>query len=426
MSAERPTRVRYTIVLLALLVDMMSYIDRVCISVAAPAIEDQFALSKSEMGMVFSIFSLAYFLGQTPWGMAADRFGARWIVTGAILWWSGFTALTAVAWSYASLLVIRFLFGAVEAALSPAIASAFSRWVPVAERSTAFGAFLSGGRIGGAIAPPIAAFLLLRYGWQTMFVTFAAVGVVWAVLWQWWYRNRPGEHPRINQAELEQIEAGVALEGPAADETPGPWKLLRGSPRLVLLLGVAFGYTVMWQFYITWFPTYLLEARGFALETASFIAGLPFLFGVAANWIGGLLTDALCRRMPPTRARGIVGFYALLAAGGLMSAGIWLPWATPGAVLMALAAFAGDMMLGAFWASAIAIGGKAGGTAGGLGNAASNLGGFVSPAVIGWALDVWGDWNAVLMVTVAANVIAAVLWRLAHRSAETSPKGAAA
>lgn len=415
MLGERPTRIRYTVIGLALLVDMMSYMDRVCISVAGPSIETQFGLSKSELGMVFSIFSLSYFLGQTPWGMMADRFGARWIVTGAILWWSGFTALTAAAWSYASLLAIRFAFGAVEAALSPSIASAFSRWAPVTERATAFGAFLSGGRIGGAIAPPIAAYLLVQYGWRTMFVTFALLGVPWALLWGWWYRNSPREHPRINQAEVDQIEAGLAVEGPKTERRKGPWELLRSSPRLVLLLGVSFGYTVMWQFYITWFPTYLLEARGFDLETASFIAGLPFLFGVASNWAGGLITDGLSRRMPPMQARRIVGFLALVSAGGLMTAGVFLPWALPGAILMALAAFAGDMMLGAFWASTIAIGGNAGGTAGGLGNAASNLGGFVSPAAMGFALDAWGDWNGALMLAVAANLIAAGLWLLAHR-----------
>jgi MFS family permease len=413
----RPTRIRYTIVLLALLIDMMSYMDRVCIAVAGPSIEAQFALSKSRMGAVFSIFSLAYFLGQTPWGMAADRLGARGIVTAAILWWSAFTAFTAAAWNYASLLVIRFLFGAGEAALSPSIASAFARWVPVAERSTAFGAFLSGGRIGGAIAPPIAAYILLRHGWRAMFAVFALLGIVWAAVWHWWYRNTPAEHPRINREEIDQIEAGIAAESSSEAGTPGPWALLVRSPRLVLLLAVAFGYTVMWQFYITWFPTYLIESRGFTLERASFFSSLPFAFGVAANWVGGLLTDALCRRMPPYRARRIVGFFALLASGLLMLGGIWLPSPAPAAFLMAFAAFSGDMMLGAFWSSTVAIGGKAGGTAGGLANAASNCGGFVSPALIGWALDRWHDWNAVLMLTVAANTVAAFLWLAANRPA---------
>ena len=207
----------------------------------------------------------------------------------------------------------------------------------------------------------------------------------------------------------------MAVEGQLGAERPGPWRLLSGSPQLLLLMGVAFGYTLMWQFYITWFPTYLIEQRGFSLERAGLLAGLPFLFGVAANWVGGLLTDALCRRMAPSRARRLVGFSALLSAGGLMLGGILTPWALPGALLMALAAFAGDMMLGPFWSSAVSIGGNAGGTAGGLANAASNLGGFASPVIIGWALDRWGDWNAVLLLTVAANFAAAALWWPANR-----------
>ena len=412
---KRPTQIRYSIILLAVLVDMTSYMDRVCISVAAPSLEQEFALSKTQMGWVFSIFSLAYALGQTPWGMLADKVGARGIVSGAIVWWSAFTALTTAAWNYTSLLAVRFLFGAGEAALSPAIASAFGRWVPVTERSTAFGAFVSGGRLGGAIAPPIAAVLLLNYGWRTMFVTFAWLGVVWAVVWWWWYRDKPSEHPRINQVEIELIEAGIAEDGPARTDLPGPWRLFRRSPQLAMLLGVSFGYTVMWQFYITWFPTYLIEQRGFSLERAGFIAGLPFLFGAAANWVGGLLTDWLSHRMSPSRARQLVGFCALLSAGTLMLVGLLTPAAVPGALLMAAAAFAGDLVIGPIWSSAIGLGGAAGGTAGGLLNTTSNLGGFASPVVIGWALDVWGDWNAVLMLTVLANFAAAALWWPANR-----------
>jgi len=123
--------VRYSIVLLALLINMVCYTDRVCIAVAGPEMRKAFGFSQTEMGFVFSIFSLSYFLGQTPWGMLADRMGSRSIVAFAIAGWSVFTALTASAWSFVSLLAIRFVFGGLEAAFSPSVASAFSRWVPV-------------------------------------------------------------------------------------------------------------------------------------------------------------------------------------------------------------------------------------------------------------------------------------------------------
>ncbi|MBM3773967.1 MAG: MFS transporter, partial [Acidobacteria bacterium] len=203
-----PSRVRYQIVFLALVIDMISYMDRVCISVAAPAMRTEFGFSPTRMGAVFSIFSLSYFLLQAPWGMLADRYGARGIVATAILLWSGFTALTSMAWNYASLLVTRLLFGASEAALSPSIASAYGRWIPVSERSTAFGAFLSGGRIGGAMAPPVAAWILARHGWRAMFLAFAGLGAAWSVVWWAYYRNHPREHPGVTEAELKVIEAG--------------------------------------------------------------------------------------------------------------------------------------------------------------------------------------------------------------------------
>ena len=274
---------RHRIVLLALLINMVCYTDRVCIAIAGPELRRNFNLSQTELGFVFSIFSLSYFLGQTPWGILADRHGARGIVTFAIAGWSLFTALTATAWSYVSLLTIRFVFGGLEAAFSPSIASAFSRWIPIQERATAFGAFLGGGRLGGALTPPIAGYLLLHYGWQAPFVVFGAFGLLWAVAWYAVYRNRPPDHPPVTIAT--------------------PWAALLRNPRMWSLLGTAFGSTLLWQFYITWFPTYLREQRGMSLTEASYYAGLPLLFGVAATWAGGFLTDLLTRRLGPRPAR---------------------------------------------------------------------------------------------------------------------------
>lgn len=381
---------RHRIVVLALLINMVCYTDRVCIAIAGPELRKTFGLSQAQMGLVFSIFSLSYFLGQTPWGMLADRYGSRGIVTFAIAGWSVMTALTAAAWSYGSLLVIRFVFGGLEAAFSPSIASAFSRWVPVNERATAFGAFLGGGRLGGALTPPIAGFLLLRYGWQAPFVVFGLFGLLWAVAWYAVYRNRP------------------ATEAVAAE--PVPWGSLVRSRRLWCLLGTAFGATFLWQFYVTWFPTYLREARGMTLTESSYYAGLPLLFGVAANWVGGLLTDWLSRRTDDRRARTWIGFVSLTVGAGLFGAGIWCGDPALGAVLMGSAAGAVDLYLGAAWSSATDIGGGSGGAVAGVMNAASNAAGFASPALMGWVLDQSHDWNAVLYLSTATTLGAAVLW----------------
>jgi ACS family glucarate transporter-like MFS transporter len=393
---------RHRLVLLALVINMVCYTDRVCIAIAGPELRKSFGLSQTEMGLVFSIFSLSYFLGQTPWGALADRYGSRGLVAFAIAGWSLFTALTAAAWSYASLLVIRFVFGALEAAFSPAVASAFSRWIPINERATAFGAFLGGGRLGGALAPPLAGFLVLRYGWQAPFIVFGAFGILWAAAWYAFYRNPP---PAASQTQSEPI----------------PWAVLLRSRRLWCLLGTAFGSTFLWQFYITWFPTYLREQRGMAITEASYYAGLPLLFGVAATWVGGFLTDLLSRRLGDRWARTLIGFVSLSTGAALFTIGIWHPAPALGALLMASAAGGVDLYLGAAWSSATDIGETSGGAVSGLMNAASNAAGFASPAIMGLVLDRFHDWNAVLYLSAATTVTAAVLWLFVNPRRTVSP-----
>jgi MFS transporter, ACS family, glucarate transporter len=400
--------VRHRIVLLALLINAVCYTDRVCIAVLGPEISRTFDFDQAQMGLVYSIFSLSYFLGQTPWGIMADRFGARWIVSFAVLGWSIFTALTAMAWNFISLLLVRFTFGALEAALSPSVASAFNRWIPVNERATAFGAFLGGGRFGGAITPPIAGFLLLHYGWRVPFLLFGAFGALWSILWFWWYRDRPQDHPRISAAELNRVPDRTAI---AHDRSQGTgWKPLLRSRRLWCLLGVAFGATFLWQFYATWFPTYLREHRGMSMAESSVYASLPFAVGLAANWVGGLLTDWIGRKTNDRSARTIVGLISLLAGAGLMSTGIWCEDASTAALMMGLAAGAVDLYLGAAWSSATDIGGSSGGAVAGMMNAASNCAGFASPALMGWMLQRSGNWDHVLLLSVGTTLVAAVLW----------------
>src|SRR5260370_34396255 len=115
---------------------MLCYTDRVCIAVAGPRIRSELGLSQAQLGLVFSIFFLAYAVAQAPWGMLADRFGSRGIVTAAIFCWSGFTALTGAVGGFLSMLAARFTFGTVAAALSPPTATAFTAWRPAPGRST--------------------------------------------------------------------------------------------------------------------------------------------------------------------------------------------------------------------------------------------------------------------------------------------------
>lgn len=401
------TRVRFSIIALAVAINVICYTDRSCISIAGPAMRQEFGFTPTQMGLVYSVFSLSYFLGQTPWGIVADRRGARALVTMAIIGWSVFTGMTALAWSFASLLAIRFVFGGLEAALSPSIAAAFNKWVPVGERSSAFGFFLGGGRLGAAITPFIAAFVLTAHGWRSVFLLFGGFGVLAAAAWYLWFRNTPQEHPGVSQSERELIESSI---GAARAKVKPDWHVLLRSHRLWCLLAVAFGCTFMWQFYITWFPTYLMEERKMSLEESKWYASLPFLLGVFATWLGGLLTDALARRFDVRTTRTLIGTSSLLLGGLLLSAGVWCAEPRLAAVLMASGALGVDLFLGAAWASALDIGGASGGAVAGMMNASSNFAGFVSPTFNGWVIQTFHDWNVFLVIAVAINWIAAILW----------------
>lgn len=392
--------IRHSIVILAMAMNILNYADRASISILAPKIRAELGLSGTEMGVVFGIFSIAYALGQAPWGLFAERFGARRLVAGAAVGWSGLIAATGFAWNYPSLLVIRFLFGIVEAALSPAVAAGFRRWLPARDSAAGFGVFLAGGRLGAAITPWILAALFASLSWREVFFYLGPPGVIGAIVWLVWYRDVPASHPAITREEVALLPQ--VTEAPA---TPALGAAVR-SVRFWSLLGTAFCATFLWQFYITWFPTYLTAEKHLSAREASFYAGLPFAFGLVGTVCGGVITSALSRRIGVDRARRWIGLVSLCSAAALMTAGLVL--GAPG--LMASAAGGVDLYLGAAWASAIEIGKEAGGGVAGLMNAASNAAAFASPVAFGWLLDRFHDWNFPLMAAVGMTLVAAVLW----------------
>ena len=375
---------------LACLANLLSYMDRVCIAVAAPQMRSDLRFTSTEMGAVFGAFSLAYALLQAPWGIVADQFSARRIVAGSLFSWSLFTGLTATVWNLPSAIAARLAFGASEAALSPSIASLFSREIAAQSRATAFAVFLSGGRLGGMLSPVAATFLLRHYRWQSVFLAMATLGMVVAGVWL-----------RGVRRELKLIDA----RPPIAFQLSLPF-----TTPLAFLLFMIFCYTLMWQFYATWFPTYLVTWRGLNTVESSLYAGLPFGFGLLANLAGGPLADRLGARVGVVSGRRWLGCTGLTLAAFLLYAGT--VWSEPhvGAVLISLAAGAGDLVLAPAWALAVDLGGARAGATSGLMNAISNLGAFVSPLLVGWIVQTTSNWNTALFVAAIATMMSAAFW----------------
>lgn len=287
------------------------------------------------------------------------------------------------------------------------------------ERSTAFGVFLSGGRLGAALMPPIAVYLMLRFGWRAMFVILGLGGIPAALIWLFWFRDDPEAHLAVNRAEGEIL----APNRKAAAAEPTAWATLLRSSRLWNMLAVAFTTTFLWQFYITWFPTYLIEKRGLALREAGFYASLPFLFGVAGAWVGGIGTDFLTRHWGVRRARLWVGCVGLGMTATLVLAGILLPGPRAGAMVMATGAFTADLYIGAIWSSAVEIGGTAAGAVAGLNNAVSNAAAFASPVLMGLILQMHGSWNTLLVAGICSTYLGAFLWTKVNPVQGDAPLG---
>ena len=401
----KPTRVRHAVLAFTLAMMAIAYLDRVCISTAAPAIKRDLSLSDAQMGYVFSAFTFAYALFEVPSGWLADRFGARSMLTRIVVWWSALTAATGLAGGFGSLLAVRLLFGMGEAGALPSTARAFTRWLPARERGRAFGFTIMAGALGGAMTQPIVVALLERTSWRVAFPIFGALGLVWAAAWFAFFRDDPQLHPRVNDAELRLIGPVLPAAHPAV-----PWReLIRHRGMIALCLMYA-GAIYGWYFYLTWLPTYLLRARGFELRSVGWLAALPLL-GIAVGVLaGGALSDVLVRRFGPRTGRRAPGLVGLpLAALSILGA---VATPSPLAAAWLLAAAAGLAALGVApaWAICLEIGGRHAGVVSGAMNTFGNLGGAASPIVVGLCLERLGSFDAPLITVAVFYLLAAICW----------------
>ena len=399
-----PSRARYTVLRYTLALAVITYLDRVAISSAAPTIRDELGLSLIQMGWVFSVFTFAYAAFEIPSGWLGDVTGPRNVLTRIVLWWSAFTMLTGAAWNFVSLLVVRFLFGIGEAGAFPNISKSFSNWFPTAERGNAHGVIFMGTRLGGALAPPLIVLLMAAVGWRAAFVVFGAIGVVWCLFWNRWFTDDPAAHPSVNAAELATIRSG--LPPPSAAPALGWRHLLSGNVILLCLMYFTMPYTL--YFNLTWLPTYLKEVRGFTVQQAGYVAGLVLLAGALANWVGGRLTDFLVRRYGLRVGRSL-GAVTLPLSGLVLLAAALVENRFAAAALFALTLGIADLCVSACWAMCHDIGGPRAGTIGGAMNTVGNIGGAISPLVVGYTVQWWDSWTLPFFITAGVYLSGGIL-----------------
>jgi len=408
---ERPTRVRYWVIVFAIALAVVTYIDRVAISRAAPSITQDLKLDDAQMGWVFAVFGWAYAIFEIPGGFLGDWLGPRRVLARIVVWWSFFTAATGWAWSFGAMLVTRTLFGAGEAGCFPNLTKAFTTWLPENERVRAQGLMWMSARWGGAFTPPLVGLVMRQVGWRHSFEIFGSLGVIWAVVFLWWFRDDPRQNPRLNQAERDLLRESSRMASGHGDV---PWRRFAGSLQVWMLCWQYFCLSYGWYFYITWLPTYLKQGRHVELASSEFLSVLPLFFGGAANpvsvWFGAVLA-----RWTGSIARS----RKIIACAGFTGACVFLVYSTTvhnplyAMLAMAMASFSNDLVMPGAWAAAMDVGGAYAGTLSGAMNMWGNVGGALCPLVTGYILK-WspGNWNMTLYVSAAIYLLGLVCWLL--------------
>jgi len=408
-AAPKQSAVRHRVLALTVALYAITYMDRVCMSAAAPAIKKEYGLDNFTLGLVFSLFGWGYGLFQVPAGWLVDRMGPRRMLAGIVLWWSAFTALTAAAWNGVSMMAIRFLFGVGEAGAFPSATRAFSRWLPSSERGFAQGITHSGSRLAGSLTPVATAALIGLWGWRSVFLLFGSVGLVWAVIWFWWYRDRPEDHPGVSPAELEYIAAGK----PAARAQAGSlsWGALLRSSNIWYFCAMYFCYGYVLWLFLYWLPSYFTEVRKFSLMRAGIFAGIPMLAGTVTNTLGGWWSDRLYRQTHDLRrSRRLVSMIGFGVAFAFVALGVLAKSPVVAIVLMAVAVAGLELTTGVSWAVPLDIGHDHAGQVSGLMNMFGNVGGAISPIVFAVLVDMTGSWTPPFILGSALCLIAGLLW----------------
>jgi MFS family permease len=394
---------RHLVLALLSTLSVILFLDRICIAVAGPRMQDELGIPPDRWGWVLGAFMLAYGLFEVPTGALGDRIGQRAVVTRIVLWWSAFTALTGVVSGFGALVATRFLFGAGEAGAYPNASGSIARWFPTAERGRAQGWVLGAGRLGGALTPLLVVPLQVAFGWRASFWIFGAIGVVWVLAWQRLYRDRPAEHPRVSALELADLAVPARTS-----HLEIPWARLLRNRTFWLIVAMYGCYAWGPWFYFSWMQTWLVKGRGFTEAEMGGLSTLPFLLGAVANLIGGRVSDRLARRDP--RGRCIIGLLSATGSALCLAAAAVTPGKAPAIILATIGFGVMDFMLPSAWALCLDVGGDYAGAVTGAMNSAGALGGSLCAVVFGYVVTATGSYDVPLLGIAGALFTSGILF----------------
>jgi len=369
----------------------ITYVDRVNIATAANEIKRELALSNTQLAFVLSAFGYPYVLFQIFGGWLGDRVGARRTLFLCGVVWASATILTGFAGSLATLFLVRVMIGVGEGATFPVATRAMQAWTAPDRRGFAQGITHAFARLGNALTPPVVAWLIAVITWRGSFVVLGCVSLLWVVTWVWYFRDVPAEHPAITTAELERLpHEGRQPHGGSGPAVP--WGQLAARMWPVAVVYFCYGWT-LWM-YLNWLPSYFLHEHKLQLGRSALFSSAVFSAGVAGDYLGGVLSDAILRRtgdVRKARCRLVMG--AFLASFVCVLPIFMTHDLTIIVLSLAAAFFFAEVVIGPMWAIPMDIAPQYSGTASGFMNTGSALAAVLSPLAFGLIIDATGNWN---------------------------------
>jgi MFS family permease len=398
------------------LLAIITYLDRICIAVAGPQMQDSLGISPEAWGWVTSVFFFSYAAFEIPTGALGDRVGPRRVLTRVVTWWSAFTSITGMVSSYPLLLIVRFLFGMGEAGAYPNASIVIGRWIPQHKRASVWGIIWMTSQIGAAIAPLLVVPIQLHYGWRTSFYVFGILGLIWSVVWYVWFRDSPREMSGVTPAEREEIG-----EDPPARHAGMPWGIALRSAMFWRVAAIGASYVYVIGFFQSWLQTYLVKGRGFTAAALVF-STVPYLVGACANFIGGIVSDRLVRKFGLITGRRIVGVSGLGIAAIFMAATISASSGLWSLIFLSLA-YAGILFQQpTLCATSVDIGKGHVGAVFAFMNTACNVAAALSSVLFGYLVTYSGSYELPFVPMLVLLCLGIVLWLRADPTRQVVPE----
>ena len=414
-------------VFMLFLVYGINYLDRIALSLTAPLIQKDLGIDAAQMGIVFSSFFVGYALFNFLGGLASDRLGPKLVYILAVTLWSIFCGLTAVAVGFASLLVLRVLFGMAEGPLCAGANKMVNNWMPHDIAATAMGLLSAGSPLGGAIAGPVIGLLAINFGWRPAFWIICVIGLVWAVVWMFLTADNPGRSRFVTSRDAAPTASrhpgnAVSATGSSAGAASLPLTAWLKQPLIIAAAVAFFSYNYVLFFFLSWFPSYLVQAHHLNIKQMSFATVVPWLVGTVGLAAGGAISDAIFRWTGKLMlSRKIVLVTCLLATGLCVGVAGSVHTAVNAVALMSVALFLLYVTGALYWAIVqdVVHPDKVGSVSGCM-HCVGSLSGVVGPAVTGFLVERTGSFATAFVLAGAVALAGALLSGLFIRDTRTS------